>query len=327
MEAGPKSRGRLKRAKKRDEVIAPPTSEEAGRGPPGSTKKMKKPISGKTKIFAVLGHPIGHTLSPVMHNAALEAMDYDGVYLALDVAPEDLMLALEGMNAMHFGGVNVTIPLKQVAFENLEQLDESAELLGAVNTVAFIDGTMKGYNTDGYGLLRALKEDLDLNVNGRRVFVLGAGGAGRAAALVCAREGAASVTVCDCDEYRAENVAQEIHHRQAGATVEVAVDPAARDAGARAADLIVQATPIGMKPADESPLAPGVFRPGQAVFDLIYMYPATACMRAAEAAGARTANGLSMLLHQGARALEIWTGREAPADVMRDALRKAVYKR
>lgn len=286
---------------------------------------MMKPVSGHTQLYAVLGHPIGHSLSPVMHNAAMEALGMDALYLAMDAPPDRLMPILQALAAHRFGGVNLTIPLKEVAFENLARLDESAELLGAVNTVVFADEGPCGYNTDGYGFLAAVRDDLDLSTKDRNILVVGAGGAGRAVALVCAREGAASVTVSDLDEYRAENVVQDIHRLKRVEQADTAVGEDALRAAARTADLIVQATPIGMKPDDPSLLPADAFHAGQAVFDLIYMYPETAFLREAAAAGARTAAGLGMLMHQGARAFELWTGVQPPLEVMRDALAKAVY--
>lgn len=278
-------------------------------------------ISGHTKAFAVLGHPIGHTLSPVMHNAAIEALGMDAIYLAFDVPPDRLDTVLPAMRDMGFGGVNLTVPLKEVAFRSLQDLDESAQLLGAVNTVRFGPDGLTGYNTDGEGFLKAVEEAFGTPVAGKSVFVCGVGGAGRAVALTCAGSGATSIRLADRDPGRASKVAMEIE-TQFLTEVKVAES---WDEEARGADLVVQATPLGMTLADVSPLGPSAFRKGQLGFDLVYMYPETAFMRAAKDAGARAVNGLGMLLHQGARAFEIWTGIAPPADAMRGALEKAVY--
>ena len=147
-------------------------------------------ISGHTQPFAVVGHPIGHTLSPVMHNASFAALGLDAIYLAFDVKPERLMAVLPALRSMGFGGVNLTIPHKEVAFRGLEKLDASALLLGAVNTVQFSEGGMIGHNTDGFGFLRALDEAFGRNTTDDSVFVLGSGGAGRAVALMAAQAGA-----------------------------------------------------------------------------------------------------------------------------------------
>ena len=278
-------------------------------------------ISGHTKVFAVLGHPVAHTLSPVMHNAAFRALGMDAVYLAFDVQPDRLLAVLEGMKDMGIGGVNITVPLKEVAAKGLPRLDESAKVMGAVNTIQFTPGGMIGHNTDGEGFLRAVREDLDRSVEGRSVFICGAGGAGRAVALACAGSGARALTLADADAARPANVAREVKERFG---VEAKIAGAWED-DARSADLVVQATPLGMKRGDASPLGAGAFRAGQVAFDLVYMYPETAFMKAARSGGAHAANGLGMLLYQGARAFEIWTGVKPPATVMREALEKEVY--
>jgi shikimate dehydrogenase len=285
-------------------------------------------LSGHTTPFAVLGHPIGHTLSPVMHNAAFSALNMNAVYLAFDVHPDRLMDVLPAMQAMGFGGVNLTVPLKEVAFRGLSALDPTARMLGAVNTVAFTENGLKGYNTDGEGFVIALREAFDTKLDGLSVFVLGSGGAGRAVALTCASRGAGQVVVTDLDEPRAERLAEELRTATMSPAKANAVPPetdAWHDALA-VADLVIQATPVGMKPGQPSLLPAGAFRPGQLAYDLIYMYPETAFMQAASKAGARTANGLGLLLHQGAYAFKIWTGQEPPCDIMREALEARVYR-
>jgi shikimate dehydrogenase len=285
-------------------------------------------ISGHTRPFAVLGHPIGHTLSPVMHNAAFEALGWDAIYLAFDVKPDRLMNVLSAMRSMGFGGVNLTIPHKEIAFRGLEHLDESAQLLGAVNTVQFAeDGRMVGHNTDGFGFMRALEEAFGRGVEGDTVFVLGSGGAGRAVALMSAQCGARSVILSDLDVGRCQRVAEEIRLRFPNVEARVAMGEHEQRAFAREADLVVHATPVGMKENEESLLKPDSFRPGQRAFDLIYHVACTVFMRAAKQGGAETANGLGMLLHQGARAFQIWTGVAPPIPEMRRALERAVYGR
>lgn len=281
-----------------------------------------KPLSGHTKPFAVLGHPIGHTLSPVMHNASIASLGLDAIYLAFDVHPDRLLEVLPAMKAMGFGGVNLTIPLKEVAFRGLPELDESARLLGAVNTVQFTDAGMIGHNTDGYGFLKATEESFGETLEGAQVFVLGCGGAGRAVALMAAQQGAGALILAEVDEGKRNAVAKELAALHPELKVTHATDAAA---SCRDADVVVQATPVGMKQDDKPLLGPEAFRPGQRAFDLIYMYPETVFMKQAREGGARTANGLGMLLHQGAKAFSIWTGTEPDVEAMRAALQKAVY--
>ena len=282
-------------------------------------------LSGHTKPFAVLGHPIGHTLSPVMHNASMQALGFDGIYLALDVHPDQLMEVLPSMARMGFAGVNLTVPHKEVAFHGLDTLDESARLLGAANTVQFTEDGMVGHNTDGYGFLKALDEAFGKTVIGDAVFVLGCGGAGRAVALMAAKEGATSLVLADIDAKRVQRLGNEIKSLAPSVEISQALDDATQIELCRECDLVVQASPVGMKKKDHSLLPPEAFHAGQRAFDLIYMYPETAILTAAREAGAQIANGLGMLLHQGARAFEIWTGVEPSIPAMRKALEDAVY--
>jgi shikimate dehydrogenase len=285
-------------------------------------------ISGHTTPFAVLGHPIGHTLSPIMHNSSLSALGMDAIYLAFDAPPDRLMAILHGMRDMGFKGVNLTVPLKEVAFRGVDSLDASAKLSGSVNTIEFLeDGTLRGHSTDGHGFVTAVKESFGVGVADQTVFVLGSGGAGRAVAITCADEGARRIVVSDIDAARADKVVEEI----AALCPDVAVsstgtDVAAWAAAAGEADLVIQATPVGMRQDDTPLLSREAFGKGQMVFDLIYMYPETGIMSEALAAGAKVANGLGMLLHQGARSFEIWTGEAPDVDAMRGALETAVYK-
>ncbi len=282
-------------------------------------------LSGHTKPFAVLGHPIGHTLSPVMHNASMQELGFDGIYLALDVHPDRLMEVLPAMALMGFAGVNLTVPHKEIAFRGMEKLDESAKLFGAANTVEFTEDGMVGHNTDGYGFLKALEEAFGKTVEGDSVFVLGCGGAGRATALQAATNGAKSLVLADIDAERVQKLNDEIIGLTPNVEVTQALDKSRQIELCRECDLVVQASPVGMKKDDPSLLPPEAFREGQRAFDLIYMYPETAFLTTAHEAGAQIANGLGMLLHQGARAFEIWTDVEPAVPAMRKALEEAVY--
>jgi len=279
------------------------------------------------KKLAVLGHPISHTLSPVMHNASIKALGLDGQYEygKLDVPPGGLMARLAQLPAEGYAGVNLTIPLKEVAFKGLKNLADSARILGAVNTVEFTAGGLVGHNTDGYGFLKALEEAFGKTLEGDAVFVLGCGGAGRAAALMAALDGAQSITLADVDAGRVENLSAEIEQLAPQVGIFQCLEKITQIELCREADLVIQASPVGMKKTDPSLLPEEAFREGQRAFDLIYMYPETAFLSTAKAAGAQIANGLGMLLHQGAKAFNIWTGIEPDVEAMRKALEKAVY--
>ncbi|MEX2608119.1 MAG: shikimate dehydrogenase [Kiritimatiellia bacterium] len=283
-------------------------------------------ISPTTRIFAVLGHPVAHSLSPAMHNPTLEAMGMDAVYLAFDVPPEELMDTLHRFAKLGLAGVNLTIPLKEVAFRNITMLSDTARLAGSVNTVVFDgEGRMEGHSTDGYGLRQALVEAFGSGFQDQKVMVLGCGGAGRAAALQAASDGASAIWLANRTRERARSLADELKSRFPNVPLEVCEQwPPAPDETAQA-DLILQSTSMGMKEEDQMGLTETHFREDQCVLDMTYVFRETAVMRAAAAAGARVANGLGMLLHQGVRSLEIWTGNTIPVDVMRSALTHNVY--
>ena len=277
-------------------------------------------LSGKTKIFAVLGHPVAHTLSPAMHNANFRSLGMDAAYVAFDVLPEALPGVLTSMQAMGFGGASLTMPLKEVAFRTLPHLDVSARKAGAVNTVRFGENGMEGWNTDGEGLLRAIRDAFGCGLAGLRVFVIGCGGAGRTAAAMAVQDGAAEVVLANRDPGRSARLAESL----ASDVVSIS-KPEEWAVHCRACDVVLHCTTVGMKAGEASLLPHEAFRPGQIAMDLIYVEPETPFMRAAKAGGARTANGLGMLLHQGIRQFEIWTGFVADASAMRAALEKAVY--
>jgi len=285
-------------------------------------------LSGHTTPFAVLGHPIGHSLSPIMHNESIRSLGIDAIYLAFDVHPDRLMAVLPAMRDMGFGGVNLTVPLKEVAFSGLKNLDPSARQMGAVNTVEFLEnGSLRGYNTDGYGFLEAIRVAFQREVKDLTAFVIGSGGAGRAVAITCAVEGSRKIMVTDIDTGRARRVAAEISRIAPSIEVEAVENvPGAWKQAALSVDLVVQATPIGMKADDPPILGSEAFHPKQMAFDLVYMYPQTPFMKAARQAGAAAANGLDMLLYQGARAFTIWTGKQPDVNAMRKALQTTVYR-
>ena len=280
--------------------------------------------------FALLGHPVGHSLSPFMHNAAFKALRLNASYTLLDVQPGDIPRTLADLRAKKFGGLNVTIPHKEAAYRFLAAkgaLSDTARLLRSVNTVVFRpNGSLLGDNTDAPGFLDALRESFRTSPRGKRVLLLGCGGAGRALAIICAMQGAASILVADVNLAARRRLLLALRQAAPGLPVAGISLERARTA-ARDCDLIIHATPVGMHPGDPSLLPPEAFRPGQIVFDLIYNPAVTPLLVTAKAAGARTSNGLGMLLHQGVRAFRLWTGRKPPVAAMRSALVKALKAR
>lgn len=275
-----------------------------------------------------------------MHNAAFAALGLNWRYLAFEVRPENLHAAIVGAKAMGFAGLNLTVPHKLLALEMVDELDVSARVWGAVNTIRFegrnphgrwlplrefekdspVEIRSVGFNTDAEGLADSLREDLQFELRGKKVLLLGAGGAGRTAALKLAAEGVAELFLVNRTQSKAEEIAGEI--KRQFPSVKVAVDyPEAN------VDLAVNATSLGLKPEDALPLTEKEFslKQTRAVYDMIYRPAETALLKAAKTAGCQTANGLGMLLHQGAKAFEIWTGKTAPRDVMRRALEQNIY--
>ncbi len=285
-------------------------------------------IDGHTRLVGLLGYPIEHTRSPRMHNAAFDALGLNYCYLPLPVAPADIAAAMSGLVALGFVGVNVTVPHKQAVIAHLDELSDEARAIGAVNTIVFADGRRIGYNTDCIGFLRAMT-DRGLSVDGGHALVLGAGGAARAVVYTLLQAGAA-VTVLNRTEEKATSLADDLRSHISGsmaAMIQSGPLSTERIASlAPAVDLIVNATSVGMGPHLEStPWPKEVAFPAQAVaYDLIYSGAGcatpTAFLRAAQAAGAQTLDGLQMLVYQGAVAFEKWTGRTAPVEVMAAAL-------
>jgi shikimate dehydrogenase len=275
-------------------------------------------VSAKTGVFCVLGHPIGHSLSPRMQNAALRAMGLDGIYVAFDVAPERLEEAVRGLRALGARGVNCTIPHKEAVIPLLDEISEEAALIGAVNTIVFGEGgKTTGHNTDAPGFLAALR-GAGFEPEGSRAVVLGAGGSARGvvAALVKAR---ASVTLANRTPERARALAE----RLGGTAVRVcSLEQADLKEALAGADLLVNTTSVGMAPrVGEMPPVPlDSLREGLFVYDLIYNPLETTLLREARRRGARGAHGAGMLAHQGAIALELWTGKTAPVELMERAV-------
>ena len=282
----------------------------------------------RTYRFGLFGHPVKHSLSPVMHAASFQALGLRAEYVCFDVPPEELAARLEACRREGFNGLNVTIPHKEAVVPLMGSLDVSARLYGAVNTVRFDAKGSTGFNTDATGFLTDLKESRRVTPDGRRVLILGCGGAGRALAIACAREGAIAIGLADLIAPKAEVVAEEIRTRLPDAVAQVDVlssEPEVWARYSRECDLVVHCTSAGLHAGDAPPLPPEAFHEGQLLYDLVYTARVTPTMRSALESGADALNGSGMLVHQGAAAFAIWTGLTADTAAMRTALEARIY--
>jgi len=265
------------------------------------------PISASTRVAAVIGSPVRHSLSPVIHNAAFREVGLDWIYVALEVAPGDAEAALAGVKALGIVGVSVTTPHKDDAWRLADERSIAAERMRAVNCLQLVDGRLVGHNTDGDGFVDSIRE-AGCDPAGMTVAVLGAGGAARSVIEALGRAGAAEILVINRTEARADEAA-------------VLAAPLARSGSSseiRSADLVVNATSVGLGSTDLA-LDPSLLVPAQWVADLVYHPLRTSLLTAASERGARPIDGLGMLVHQAARQFRIWTGEEAPVAVMRRA--------
>ena len=277
--------------------------------------------------LAVLGHPIKHSLSPLMHNTALAGLAQDDLrfadwgYFRFDVPPEDLPEALKKLHASGFHGLNLTVPHKILAVNEVIAIDDAAQPVGAVNTLRRTPQGWHGFNTDGYGLAAAVQETLGLSLTNRPVILLGAGGAARGAAVECLQRHCASLWIANRTAENLETLLKALRPVANGIPLH-GFSPANIPANLPADALVVNATSAGLREDDPAPIALERIPSPAGVYDMIYNPPLTPLLRAARELRLPQANGLSMLVHQGAKALEIWSGVPAnqTAPLMADAL-------
>ncbi|BCW97706.1 MAG: shikimate dehydrogenase (NADP(+)) [Armatimonadota bacterium] len=277
-------------------------------------------LTGKTRVLAVFGCPVEHSLSPAMHNAAIRALGLDLVYVPFRVERDRLREAVAGVRALGFLGVNLTIPLKEQAVTLVDGLSPGAARVGSVNTLWWKDGSLMGESTDGPGFISSLEEAGGLPDT---ALVLGAGGSGRAICFALA-ERAVRIILANRTPERARKLAEELGDAQVRV---IPMDAEALRGACREADLVVNCTSVGMSPnIGVSPLPPDTLRAGQTVYDLVYNPLETRLLADARAAGARAINGVRMLVHQGAYSFRLWTGVEPPLDVMEAAVIEGLEK-
>jgi len=270
------------------------------------------------KLFGIVGHPLTHSLSPAMHNAVFRKLNLNCEYLALDTTKENLENTIKNAKTMGFVGLNITIPYKTDVLKYINNLSKEAELIGAVNTIHYTNKEITGYNTDGTGCLNALKESGE-DVKNKRVFIIGAGGAARAIAFQCVlNDATVSLTNRKEGRLRAENLIKDIKIKLNKNVEFIELNDETLKNHLKEVDILVQTTPVGMKPDIDNTIISGELIPKNVtVMDIVYNPPETRLLREAKKKGCKTIDGVGMLVHQGAKSLNIWLGINPPIDIMK----------
>lgn len=278
-------------------------------------------IDGKTQVFGVFGDPITHSLSPAMHNAAFCALNINAVYLPFYVRDGDLERAVDGIRSLNLAGVNVTVPHKEKILPFLDEIHPDAGLIGAVNTVVNQNGRLLGFNTDSPGFLRSLKEDLHLDPRAKRVLVLGAGGACRAVLTALAHSGAFWIGLCDILSEKAAVLAREYQNKFPGTQFAwFCLEPARISNLLPKIDLLVNATPVGMRGETFDGFDWQLLSQAACVYDIVYAFPTTPLVRTVRDLGYKAVDGLGMLVAQGEEAFFLWHRKRPPAEAMKNGL-------
>ncbi|EXX86198.1 shikimate dehydrogenase [Paenibacillus darwinianus] len=283
-------------------------------------------VDSRTTLFCVIGDPIHHSRSPLMLNRAFRETGVNGIYTAFHITADKLGAFIQGVRAMGIRGVNVTIPHKVEIMRHLDEIDASAQALGAVNTIVNDNGRLIGYNTDGIGYVRSLKEEAVPELAGKRIVLLGAGGAARGIVYALAEERPASMTIVNRTINRAEELAASVSGH-AGLKDVRPVGAFGLEMACRQADVVINTTSVGMSPQTEGlPMDINVnwLKPDAVASEIIYNPMTTRFLREADAAGRRIHGGLGMFIYQGAYAFEYWTGKPAPVAAMRETVLEAL---
>ncbi|WP_408954687.1 shikimate dehydrogenase [Natroniella sp. ANB-PHB2] len=280
-------------------------------------------INSSTKLVGLLGDPVEHSKSPVMHNAVFDQLDLNYRYLAFQVKAEEVKEALQGIKALGIKGVNVTIPHKEVVINSLDSLSKEAKLIGAVNTIENKEGRLIGHNTDGQGFMKALEKEGGFSAQGKKVLIIGAGGAAKAVAFQLGLEGASELYITNRTFESAVNLAKDLDEKLTLSKVKAfPLEEEALVNDLPELDLIVDTTPIGMYP--QTNIAPVIgdrlLEKSSLITDLVYNPVETVLLKRAKELGVKTVSGLGMLIYQGAIAFEIWTGQKADVEVMKNAI-------
>lgn len=271
---------------------------------------MKYP-STTTKLFVLLGNPLGHSISPAMHNRAFEKLGLDYCYMPVEVRSENLEKVFAGLTRMNVGGFNVTIPHKLDIIQHLDEIDPLATTIGAVNTICIKDGKTKGYNTDGEGFIRSLEEEGDIIVKNKSIFIIGCGGAVRAIAMTLAFHGAAKIYICNRTMHKAESLVSEINQKICNCAEAIPQQLETQKKAIQRCDILINGTSIGMHPQEDVlPIDESLLHKDLVVADIVYNPLMTKLLKTAQNKGCPIVPGLGMLIYQGAAAFKLWTGQE-----------------
>lgn len=273
-------------------------------------------------IYGLIGYPIKHSLSPRMHNAAFSYLEINAEYRLFEKEPQSLNDFLSSLNEQKISGLNVTVPYKEKAVPFLNSLSKEAKLIGAVNTIRVSHSKLEGFNTDGEGFIRHLVEDLDYKLQNSSVAILGAGGASKAIAVMLSKRGVREISIYDIDSEKAKALIGNL--KQAFNNIKFIQAGSIEELNIQDSDLLINATPVGVKESDPCLIDENLIHKNLLVYDLIYNPAQTQLLRIAKHKGARIANGLGMLLYQGALSFELWTDKKAPIAIMRNALNEGV---
>ena len=282
-------------------------------------------ISGRTKLCCLIGNPIEHSLSPVMHNAAFKELHLDFVYLAFTVRKDELRNAIAGARSLQVHGLNVTMPHKTAIMKHLDEIDPTAKSIGAINTILNAEGRLVGYITDGVGAVKALNEN-GVSLKGKKMLLLGAGGAAKAIAYHAAQE-VEELKILNRTAQKAKELAEALHKKFDKRISGNSLSSATLKKELEDADILVNATSVGMHPnVDQSLVDSSWLRPDLCVMDIIYNPLETKLAKDAKSVGAKVISGIEMLIYQGVASFEIWTNHPAPVKVMKEAVLNKLSK-
>lgn len=274
-------------------------------------------INAETKLLGLIGYPLGHSFSPIMHNKAFEELKLKKIYIPIEVLPEDLETVVKGISKMNFEGFNITKPYKIDIMRFLDEIDDYAKCIGAVNTVVIKDGKLIGYNTDGIGFLKNFEKNTNLKIEGKNILILGSGGASRAISMTLALNKAKKIYICNRTYEKAVSLSNDINNQVGNCSEAIPMEYDLMKEAINLSDVLINTTSIGMFPdSDLSPIDKILLNKNLIVCDIVYNPKKTKLIKDAEETGCKVVLGLGMLVYQGTKAFEIWTGIKAPEELM-----------